>query len=228
MKQIQTYITLVLIVIIAFLFTQCNPQTCERRCVPSFFEKIDNQDTSELKSIFKLSAGNLFNQKCGYVHELKFWYGTVVNDKPVSYLKWNGRLFNIDDIVYFELDSGNTIKYFDFSMPLDQPESIQIVRFVERFDQKVKLTKQYNLVLEEKFYDESFQDTICKFRFGKLGVMTNDDDLVFYIGRHAGLKGIYAGGVIDEKTEEVLSYKGMIYMQRKGKYAKKIVTGQLL
>lgn len=206
--------------IIVLLFIQLT--NCKEACEADFFDK-QIKDTAQLSLIFRLSKGTKEGALCGYNHRFKYWLGDVVDGKAISYLEWDGDLFNKDEVIYLRLKNGNTVKYFDFGLPIDQPERVEIVQNRNGFSIK----RSYSLIHEEKFYDDQVQDTIHKFRFKNINANTVRD-LVFYVGYRAGLTGVYNGGIIDGTREEVISSKGNLYPDKSKRHTKQLSKGHLL
>lgn len=207
-----------------------NLDRCETRCSPDFFTNVDYSDTSDISKTFKLQRPIKLNNKCGYKHEFQFWQSFIVNDSQSQELPWRGRLFYTSKAIYFELDSGNVFKYFDFGMNVGDSEEINAIvsNYSEYLKRKVDLTKRYQLHLESKFCDKNLNDTIYKFRFKNINVLFNQTDLVFYISIQHGIIGICHSTLLGSGIEEIFSSIGNIYDNTDKQYVRQKSNGNIL
>lgn len=201
--------------------------SCRDNCTPLFFTKNDVKDTANLRSIFKNQVVNTNNLGCVYQHEFTFWKGFSIDDQFVPFFHLKGLLYKEGSVVKLSIDSGNTIKYFDFSMPIDSPELVVLKQSKAHMGKQVSRTLKYNLVLENKFFDSSIKDTVYKFRFDHLGIITNDGDLVVFVTLNYGVIGACVSDVISN-VEEIFEFRGNIYYNQPQKYLRRYVRGNIL
>jgi hypothetical protein len=226
MKTIINYCVFALSIIL--LIVRCGDKY-EKKCNPDFFERV-NGDTTDLKLVFKLGNPFTTNGKCEYPHEFLFWRGGVINNKPIPYIHLKGNIYKLGGAIYFELDSGNTFKYFDFDMAIGQSQPITFFRYLyDDYSKKnIRMDKNYDLVLEDKFLDNSIQDTVYKFRFSNIEIQLEETDVVFYMSQHYGLVGAYHTNLLKDGTEEVFSSVGNVYNEINKKYMRSPSKGNIL
>lgn len=219
---------MILLIFCCFLlFNNCSSDLNDK-CVPQFFNK-RNVSNSELNQTFSISSVRFIEKKklCGYDHKFIFWYGNVdTNNKPIPYFELSGQIYFDSNVVHFQHAEGAEICYFDFRMRQNEEKNIDLWYFKNLNEtKKIKLSKKYKLILEDKFIDKTINDTIYAFRFKGIGITIEDDDLVFFVNPNYGVMGIY-NGVLNNTKEEIFSFKGNIYESRyknkkyliKGKY----------
>lgn len=202
--------------------------SCKDNCIPVFFSENDIKDTADLKSTFKNQIINNKDLGCVYQHEFTYWKGYSIDNQFVPYFHLKGLLYKEGSMLKLNLDSGNTIKYFDFSLPIDSPELVKLKQSKTYMGKQVSRTLEYNLLLENKFYYPSIKDTVYKFRFDHLGIITNDGDLVMFVTMNHGVIGICVSSLAN-MIEEIFESKGNIFIDEpRSKNKKGYLRGNIL
>ena len=185
------------------------------KCEPTFFASYTA--SNPLQSTFKIERSHLLiDSSCSYYCDFKFGRGIPTNNK--IYLP----LFEIKGIIFEKQNAiliipngfKDEIKFFDFSLKKGESEAVSLkCKALGLRGDSIIFTWNYNLLLEEKFYDSKLMDSIFKFRFNGISVYTDNDDLVLFLSKNFGLLGGY-NALRDPDRDCVLSYIGNIYRER--------------
>jgi hypothetical protein len=109
-------------------------------------------------------------------------------------------------------NSDTTFILFDFNMKIKQRKEIKWTINEKIHEDKIFLySKEYELFLEDLFYDNYYRDSIYKFMLNGYGFERDKDTVCFFVGKKAGIIGTYIGST---SIDSCNYYHGNIYEYR--------------
>lgn len=177
---------------------------------PDFFRK----QTSSLghggaMSVFFIDTDSIIsskNIKTGYYFKtLIFLDETRVTD---------GIIFSNNNCLFLHLRNAlSDFKLIDFDLEIGNTEQINYKIITNKRD---TIKKQFNILIEDKFFDATLSDTIYQVRLEDFGINLSNDDIVLFVGKEVGLQGFYLGDIMYNENNTKIYYGqvGNIYKDR--------------
>lgn len=100
----------------------------------------------------------------------------------------DGNLFINNNVVFFNRFDCGSFTLFNFNDRIGEKTEISLIFSGD--SGKVK-NKHYEIILEDKFFDSNRYDTIYKYRYNNYSIISEGDDITFFIGKQIGFVGLY-------------------------------------
>ncbi len=190
-------------------------------CNPDFFDRVD--EYPQFSHIFKVDSLHFYRESlCAYRFRFRFW------DTTSSKYQLGGRIFMVGQELFCLFESGQyQYLLMDFSnngieIPVEIPGGIHEGKYNSTPD-------SYFFLLEQKWYDKKYNDTIYKFRFKEMDITSGEYDVIMYVGKQVGWVGGYLGGFPpvlpgekSDSTEYLDNFYGDIFLDTDKKYKRVI------
>jgi hypothetical protein len=177
---------------------------------PDFFRKQTNSlgDGSDM-SVFFIDIDSIIslkNIKTGYYFKSLIF----LNEARET----DGIIFSNNNCLFLRLKNAlSDFKLIDFDLEIGSTESIKYTIITNKGD---TVKKQFNMLIEDKFFDATLSDTIYQVRLEDFGINLSNDDIVLFVGKEVGLQGFYLGDIIYDENNTKIYYGrlGNIYQDR--------------